>query len=327
MTVQSGERVAILGVGHSLPPTVRSNDDPIFDYLNANQPAGSDLFKGYKNRRVLAPGELLEDLMVKASFQALENAGLLPRDIDLITGYESVSQFIEPNGLAAVHHKLEFPSHCIVIPINDEYTNSLSGMIIADSLIRTGRACHALVVVGCNWTQYSNYTKPQAISSSDAAGAMVVSATTDKTRFGLVDYEISVQRDGYGGMRMAAYPAGPYYTKPWSDIDDDGVTMFKNFAMTVPPMVVNNLLERNGITGADITFIPYQASTVLLDPWQAAIKPAQTIVSIEELANMTLATVAVNFSRQYESITKDWVCMLGVGTQFQAIAILLRRNA
>ena len=128
-------------------------------------------------------------------------------------------------------------------------------------------------------------------------------------------------------MRMAPYPAGPFYTKAWCDIDDDGVKMFKSFATTTPPAVVNTLLKRNGITGADITLVPYQASTVLLDPWQQAIKPAQTIISIEELANMTLATISVNFARQYESINKDWVCMIGVGTQFQAIGVLLRRNA
>lgn len=326
MTLLAGEHVAITGTGHSLPPTVRSNDDPIFDYLNANHPSGIDLFKGYKYRRVIAPGESLEDLMAKASFLALENARVKPGDIDVITGYVSVSDFIEPNGLAAIHHQMGLPAHCIVLPINDEYTNSLSGLMIADALIKAGKARNALVVVGCNWTQYSNYTKPQAISSSDGAGAMVVGATTNKSRFALVDYEISVQQEGYGGMRMAPYPAGPFYTKPWCDIDDDGVMMFKNFAMTTPPAVVNTLLKRNGITGADITLVPYQASTVLLDPWQQAIKPAQTIVSIEELANMTLATISVNFARQYDSISKDWVCMIGVGTQFQAIGVLLRRN-
>ena len=327
MTILAGERVAVTGTGHSLPPTVRGNDDPIFDYLNANQPAGTDLFKGYKYRRVLGPGESLQDLMMKAAFLALEDAGLQPRDIDVITGYESVSEFIEPNGLAAVHHRMELPSHCMVLPVNDEYTNSLSGLMIADALIKTGRARNALIVVGCNWTQYSNYTKPQAISSSDAAGAMVLSTTRDKTRFALVDYEVSVQREGYGGMRMAPYPAGPFYTKAWCDIDADGVTMFKNFAMTTPPAVVNRLLARNGIAGEDITLIPYQASTVLLEPWQEQIKPAQIIVSIEDLANMTLATVPVNFSREYQAITRDWLCLLGVGTQFQAIAVLLRRNA
>ena len=327
MTIVSGERVAISGTGHSLPPTARSNEDPIFAYLNANQPPGSDLFKGYQYRRVLAPGESLEDLMAKASFLALEDARLRPSDIDLITGYVSVSDYIEPNGLAAIHHQMGLPEHCMVLPVNDEYTNALSGLIMADAMIKSARARNALVVVGCNWTQYSNYTKPQAISSGDAAGAFIVSATTDKSRFMLVDYEVSVQQEGYGGMRMVGYPAGPYFTKPWCDIDDDGVKMFKEFAMTVPPALVNRLLARNGIGGADITLLPYQASTVLLEPWRKAIAPAQIIESIAELANMTLATISVNFARQYAAISQDWVCMIGVGTQFQAIAVLLRRNA
>lgn len=326
MTLNSGEFAGVIGHGFALPPTIRNNKDPIFDYLWKHQPPGSDLFTGYENRRVLGPDEPLSDLMTKACNQAMEGAKLASDDIDLITGYESVSEYIEPNGLAAIHRRMALPTTCQVMPINDEYTNYLSGLVVADSLIKSGRTRNAIVTVGCNWTQYSNYTQPQAISSGDGAGAMIVGATKDKSCFRLVDHEVSVQKEGYGGMRMAPSEAGPYFTKPWSQIDDQGVKMFKNFAFKVPPAIVNDLLKRNGIKGSDITFIPYQASSVLLDPWQEAIKPAQTILSIKELANMTLATVAVNFSRSYDEIEKDWVCMLGVGTQFQTMAVLLKRN-
>lgn len=333
VVISDGERVAITGTGHNLPPTMRGNDDPIFDYLHEHQPPGSDLFKGYEYRRVLDPGESLEDLMVGAASRALEDAGLGPGDIDVITGYASISEFMTPNGLAHVHHLMELPERCIVLPIADEFTNALSGTIVADAMIRTTRARHALVVVGCNWTQYSNYEKPQSISSSDAAGAFILSATTDRSRFSLVDYEVSVQRDGYGGMYMSpelvtGTPDGDgTYTKAWYNITDEGVQMFKGFGVNTPPAIVNAMLARNGLKGADITLLPYQASTVLFDPWRDQIQPAQSILSIAELANMTLASIPVNLSRAYQQIEKDWLVMVAVGPQFQAIALLLRRNA
>lgn len=328
MTLANNEQVAVLGNGFCLPPTIRTNDDPIFDDLHKTQPAGSELFKGYVTRRVLAPGESLTDLMTRAASVALEQSRLDPTQIDLLLGYESVSDFIEPNGLALLHHKMSLPERCMVLPINDEYTNSLTGMIVADALIRSTRARNAIIVVGCNWTQYSNYTKPQSFSSGDGAGAVVLGANVESAHFAMVDHEVSVQLDGYGGMRMQAHAAAQpgTYTKPWSDIDADGVKMFLNFAKITPPAVVNRLLDRNGIKGSDITLIPYQASSVLLDPWREAIQPAQLIESIADLANMTLATVLVNFARQYDAIQKDWVCLLGVGTQFQSVALLMHRN-
>ncbi|HSA56981.1 MAG TPA: hypothetical protein VLE53_14815 [Gemmatimonadaceae bacterium] len=331
--IHVGERVAITGTGHQLPPTIRGNDDPIFDYLHQHQPPGTDLFQGYEYRRVLDPGQSLEALMVGAASRALESAGLGPGDIDVITGYASISEFLTPNGLAQVHHLMELPAHCIVLPIADEFTNALSGLIVADAMIRTTRARRALVVVGCNWTQYSNYEKPQAISSSDAAGAFILSATTDRSRFGLVDYEVSVELEGYGGMYMApelvtgSPEANGTYTRAWYNITDVGVEMFKNFGVATPPRIVNAMLARNGLTGDDITLLPYQASTVLFDPWRDGIKPAQSILSIAELANMTLASIPVNLSRAYDQIEKDWLVMVAVGPQFQAIALLLRRNA
>jgi len=330
--INDGERVAITGTGHNLPPTIRGNDDPIFDYLHAHQPPGTDLFKGYEYRRVLDPGVSLEDLMIGAAGRALEDAKLGPGDIDVITGYASISEFITPNGLARVHHLMELPARCIVLPIADEFTNALSGLIVADAMIRTTRARHALVVVGCNWTQYSNYEKPQSISSSDAAGAFILSATTDRSRFSLADYEVSVQPDGYGGMYMspelvAGTPDGGTYTKAWYNITAEGVAMFKGFGVNTPPAIVNAMLARNGLSGADITLLPYQASTVLFDPWRDQIKPAQSVLSIAELANMTLASIPVNLSRAYQQIEKDWLVMVAVGPQFQAIALLLRRNA
>ena len=44
MSANSNQHVAILGQGHELPDHIRGNDDPLFDWLRAHQPAGSDIF-------------------------------------------------------------------------------------------------------------------------------------------------------------------------------------------------------------------------------------------------------------------------------------------
>ena len=54
------ERVPrIVGTGYAVPSKIRTNDDPIFQWLKNNPPRQSP-FKGYVERRVLKRGE---DLM------------------------------------------------------------------------------------------------------------------------------------------------------------------------------------------------------------------------------------------------------------------------
>src|SRR5215471_748642 len=96
----------ILGVGYAVPPNLRTNDDPIFDWLKAHIPAGSNPFQGYVTRVVLGPGEDLMTIMVPAALNALQDAKCSPSDIDMVLGYASVSPYTTPNQLVRLHQML-----------------------------------------------------------------------------------------------------------------------------------------------------------------------------------------------------------------------------
>ena len=199
-------RPAILATGSCLPDTIRSNDDPIFDWLHQNPPPNANLFEGYDQRRVLAPGEQLVDRMVDAARSALQRAGLAAADVDLLIGYASVSTWEMPNDLTTVATKLELASTTPVIPINSEYSNFNHGLVVADALISTGRATRALVVVGSNWTRYVDYHTPPAISVGDGAGAAVVAMSDDPALFRVRDVASDADPQYLGGMYLAADP-------------------------------------------------------------------------------------------------------------------------
>src|SRR6266540_4575813 len=167
----SGERIAITGVGYAAPAQIRTNDDPVFDWLKRHQPAGMDLFQGYNERRVLAPEEDLMDIMVPAAQQALDSAGLDAKDVDMLLGCASVGDYITPNALACVHAELKLPSRTWVIPTNDEYESFLSGTLLANALVQSGWGRNVLIICGCNWTRHVSYHTPQSISAADGAGA------------------------------------------------------------------------------------------------------------------------------------------------------------
>ena len=120
----------ILGLGYFVPPNLRTNDDPIFDWIHEylqKNPGVSNPFQGYDTRVVLGPGEDLMTMMVPAAMNALQAAKLQPSDIDMLLGYASVSPYTCPNELSHLHQMLEMPQSTYVVPLNNEFSNLQRG--------------------------------------------------------------------------------------------------------------------------------------------------------------------------------------------------------
>jgi 3-oxoacyl-[acyl-carrier-protein] synthase-3 len=330
------DRVAVVGVGYFVPPLVRTNDDPIFNWLKQRQPPGQNLFSGYKERRILAcPDSLcdlpktLADLMVPAALQALHHAGINPGEVDALLGDASVSAYYTPNELAETHRRLGLPASTWIVPIN-LMANFNTSLLVADSLVKAGRCRNALIVCGCNWTRYVSYRTPQSISAADGAGAALVARTPSVATFSLVDAETIDETADYGGMYLAGDPCrtadGPGFSPPYYHITDSGLVRFQTFGERAPAEAVNRLLRRNGLEGKQICLISHQASRVLLDAWNAAIGPGQYLDTLELFGNMVAANVPVNWAYHFARIDKDNLVLLALGPEFMTSALLLRRG-
>lgn len=323
-------RPAILATGSCLPETIRSNDDPIFDWLHQNPPPNEDLFQGYDQRRVLAPGEQLVDLMVEAARSALQRAALATADIDLLIGYASISTWEMPNELTAVATKLGLASTVPVVPINSEYSNFNHGVLIADALIAAGRATRALVVVGSNWTRYVDYHSPPAISVGDGAGAAVVGVSDDPALFRVRDAASDADPQYLGGMYVSADPTQPplvppTFAGPVFHLNDVGATAFKTFGVHRPPSLVQEVLGRNGISPSDVAFVGHQTSTVLNEAWQATLQPGVFVQTLATYANMTSASIPVNIDVCTDAITTTHAALVGLGPEPSCSVVLLER--
>ena len=336
--MKQGQHVAILGQGYAVPPLIRGNDAPIFDWLKEHSPSGTDLFDGLKFRRVLATPEGVVDIMVEACQNALAQAHLQPEQVDMILGSGSVSAYIAPNDLAVVHDRLGLPRHCRIMPLNSDYSAFQDGVRLANDLIQCGTIGHALVVCGNNWTHFMDYHEPVSLAASDGAGAVVMGRSDDPTHFRLVDWENDTQAKWYGAFRMVPRPLadgqnghghghGHAYTKPLMKLDDKtGQEAFKAFGMQVPPQIVNRLIQRNGLTGADITLLPHQVSKTVEQAWNEAIAPARYISTLEEYADMVSSSVPVNLAKCHHEIHTKYIVLLGIGMEMHATALLLERG-
>ena len=79
---------------------------------------------------------------------------------------------------------------------------------------------------------------------------------------------------------------------------------------------------------SSVTLIAHQASTVLLDRWQAMIQPGQIIQTIAEFANMTVANIPVNlaWSAANDPISRNHLVLFALGPDMHANAVLLERR-
>jgi 3-oxoacyl-[acyl-carrier-protein] synthase III len=322
---------AIVAMGSALPATVRTNDDPIFDWLRAHPPGGADLFAGYVERRVLGPDESLSDLMAAAARQALDGAGVAAGDVDLIVGYGSIGTWAMPNDLVTVAVDLGLPTSATILPINNEYANFNQGVVVADALLRCGRAATALVVVGTNWTRHLDYHTPPSISAGDGAAAAVIAPGRDGAEFAVLDVAVAADRSDYGGMYVAADETQPpivppTYGRQVFHLTSAGIDAFRHFGETGPPALVKQVLARNGLTPADVAFIGHQASAVLDDAWQDALQPAQFLTTLTTYGNMTAANIPVTLDTCRGQIASDHVVLAGLGPEPSCTVLLLKRG-
>ena len=322
-----------------MPASVRTNDDPIFDWLKRHDPHGSELFKGYVDRRVLAEGEGLDTLMVPAAMGALRTAGIEAGGVDLLMGTGSVSEYQTPNELARLHALLGMPARTWVVPLQNDFSNFNAALYFADALVRAGRIRNALIVVAGNWTRYVDYHTPQSVSAADGAGAAVIARSEAAGRFEVVDAETTTDASYFGTMFMRGdrvrrhehdhhrHDDEALFTSPTFHITAAGQQGFQTFGATEPPKAVARLLERNHLKGSDISLVSHQASSVLIDAWQKAIGPAHYLQTLEQFANVTVANVPLDFAYYFDRIPTEWLVLLAIGVEMHTNALLLRRSA
>jgi 3-oxoacyl-[acyl-carrier-protein] synthase-3 len=331
----------ILGLGYFVPPNLRANDDPIFDWIHQylqKNPNVSNPFQGYNTRVVLGPGEDLMTMMVPAAMNASQAANLQPSDIDMLLGYASVSPYACPNELNHLHQMLDMPPSTYVVALNNEFSNFNAGLLFADALIKAGRAKNILVVIGGNWTQHVDYHTLQSVSAADGAGAAVVGLSSDPTLWQVIDQNTVTDTSFFGSMIMQGQkyeqmPPRDRHQALWSEsffqITAKGMKGFGQFGGGLAPTAVTGLLARHNIAPKTWTLIAHQASTVLFDMWQSQLQPAQMIQTIASFANMTIANIPVNlaWSVANQPVSQNNLVLFALSPDMHANALLLQRSA
>ncbi len=137
--------------------------------------------KGIGVRYRAAAGEATSDMAVQAARNALDQAGLSPKDIDLIILATDTPDFVTPPTSAIIQHKLG-AVNAGSFDINAACTDETIALAIASNYIALDPSINNVVVIGAygmtkwlDWSPYSqSASKVLGMLFSDGAGAVVL---------------------------------------------------------------------------------------------------------------------------------------------------------
>src|ERR1043165_6625464 len=136
-------RSRVLGIGMSVPSRVVTNHELATMMETSNEWIIERT--GIEERRWVSEGETGTTLATAARQQAIERAGLTPRDIDLIVLATLSPDFNFPGTGVFVQRALGLKD-IPCLDIRQQCTGFIYGLSIADAYIRTGSFKHVLVV-------------------------------------------------------------------------------------------------------------------------------------------------------------------------------------
>ena len=288
---------------------------------------------GIRERHIVDPGVATSDLGKEAAIKAIANAGLTPADIGMVICGTVTPDMFFPSTACLIQHKIgahnawgfDLSAAC------SAFTYSLTTAV---QFVASGAHDHVLVVGADVMSSIIDYKdRATCVIFGDGAGAVVVS----KAQPGgpqILDFEHEI--DGGGGEALCMPAGGSLHPASHDTVEkrlhyvkQDGQTVFK-FAVRKTEEIARRLLERNGLTAADIDlFVSHQANRRII---QAAteklgVDPNKVIINIERFGNTTAATIplALNDAVCAGRLKKgDLVLLASVGAGFTVGAVLLR---
>jgi 3-oxoacyl-[acyl-carrier-protein] synthase-3 len=201
-------------------------------------------------------------------------------------------------------------------------------------MVESGTYSKVLVCGADANTRMTDYTdRATCILFGDGGGAVLLEPA-EEGEIGFIDYEYEI--DGAGGVALYMPAGGSLNPATHETVDkkmhyihQDGPAVYK-FAVRKMSEATSKLLERNGVTGADLgCFIPHQANLRIIQSTaeRLGIEKERVIVNIEKYGNTSAGTIplAIETAVEEGKLNKgDLVLMAAVGAGFSVAAALLR---
>lgn len=310
----------ITGTGAALPDTVITNRD--LEEMVDTSGEWIVTRTGIRERRRLEEGRANSYLSTAAAKQALEKAGLEPRDLDLIVVSTITPDYPTPSVSCLVQAALG-ARRAAAFDLSAGCTGFVYGLATADQFIRGGVYRNALVVGAEILTRITDWEdRGTCVLFGDGAGAAVLQPAAPGR--GILALEL--RADGRGGDLLivpgggSANPASAgTVANRMHFVKMNGNEIFK-FAVRVVEETTANLLEKAGRRADELDFLfLHQANLRIIDSARKRLgmDPGKVPVNIDRYGNMSAATIPVALHEEAASgrlQEGDLVAMVAFGS-------------
>lgn len=247
-------RATIAGTGMYVPEKVIKNQ-----YFNDLYQKDIDAFlKTQRNifeRRWMSEDQATSDLIVPAAEEAIKNAGISAKDLDLIVVATDTPDYLSPSTAAVVQHKIK-AVRAGTFDINSACAGYVAAVDLASKYIAADKKYENILVVGAyGMSKFLNFDDFRIASLfADGAGAAVIQPSKDST--GILASELYT--DGQYHDYMGVYAGGTRQPLTHQVLENKGHLL--NFAKKIPietnglhwPRLTNILLDRIHKTTSEV---------------------------------------------------------------------------
>ena len=298
-----GRRAKITALGTYVPPDVITNQD-LEKMVDTNDQWIMER-TGIKERHILAKGLGVSDMCTEAAKKCLAARGIEASEVELIIVGTVTPDMMFPSTACLVQNKIGAKGAW-----GFDVSGGCSGFMYAlqagVKMVESGAQKKVLVCGADANTRMTDYTdRTTCVLFGDGGGANL---------------------KGGGSLNPSTHET---VDKKWHYIYQDGPAVYK-FAVRKMAEATTKLLERNGVTGADLgCFIPHQANKRIITATadRLGMDPARVIINIEKYGNTSAGTIplAMETAREEGKMKKgDLVLLAAVGAGFTVGTTLLR---
>ncbi len=280
-------RSIIVGTGSALPPAIVSNADLALRLDTSD--AWIVERTGIRERRIAAEGVKTSDLAVEAATRALEAAGLVAADIDLVIVATATPDQTFPATATTVQARLGM-THGAAFDVAAVCSGFIYALTVADALLKAGPATRALVIGAELFSRILDWDdRATAVLFGDGAGAVILEARAGSER-GILAARI--HSDGRHNQLLFV-DGGPGSTGTVGKLRMKGREVFRHAVQNLAAVMAETLAAA-GLETSDIDWvIPHQANARILEATarKLSLPMHKVVMTVAGHANTSAASV------------------------------------
>ncbi len=346
----------IKGIGFYVPENVVTNQD-LEQYMDTSD-AWIQERTGIRERRYCTKHQQTTSTIgTEAAKKALYDAGMQPKDIDLIIFATLSPDYYFPGCGVLLQRQLDINTAEVpALDIRNQCSGFIYGLSIANAYIRSGMYKNILLVGAETHSMgldFSTRGRNVTVIFGDGAGAAVISAT-DEAGSGILDVRIHANGEyaeelaminpgAHGGVHAADPSIYGYVPSKYGETfisprmlteglifpNMNGQLVFKN-AVVKFPEVIGEVLKNCNLTSTDIDLLVCHQANLRISQFvqkTMGLRDDQVWNNIQQYGNTTAASIPIALTEAYEAgkvKRGDLVCLAAFGSGFTWGAALIR---